>query len=131
IDAVDAELDRAPRILDRGNAFEDQGNIEFRLVALDVAPILPRLEDAAVADPDPRALVPLGDVALAPAVMVGVDGQAKGIVAGVDRTAEVVVDPVRAAADIELKDLEAAARSLGGRFETGMRHRAQDHAIAE
>ena len=73
IDAIDAELDGALGVLDRGDAFEDQRNVELRLVALDIEPILPRLIDPAVVNADSAALMALGYVALAPAVMVGVD----------------------------------------------------------
>jgi len=93
INAINAELDGALRILGRGDAFEDQRDVEFRLVAHDIAPILPRLVDAAVVDADAAALMALGYVALAPAVMVGVDRNAEGVVAGVDGAAEMVVDP--------------------------------------
>ena len=43
----------------------------------------------------------LGDVALAPAVAVGVDGQAKRVIALVDGAADMVVDPLGVAAHIE------------------------------
>src|SRR6516225_8866714 len=104
IDAVDAELDRAPRILGRGDALQDQRDVEFRLVALDIAPAVLRLKDPGViAHDNTAALVALGDVTLAPAVAVGVDGHAEGVIASVDRAADVVVDPVGVAEDIELK----------------------------
>ena len=82
-------------------------------------------------DAHAAALVALGDVALAPAVAVGVDGQAKRVVALVDGAADMVVDPGGVAAHVKLKDLEAVARGLGGLVEPGMRHRAEDHAVAE
>ena len=53
------------------------------------------------------------------AVTVGVDGHAEGVTAGVDRATDVVVNPVGVAEHIELKDLEAIARGLGRRSETG------------
>jgi hypothetical protein len=53
--------------------------------------------------------VALGDVALAPAIAVGVDGQAKGVIALVDRAADIIVDPGGVAPHIELENLEAVA----------------------
>ena len=81
---------------------------------LDVAPVELRLIDAGVAGAHAAALVALGDVALAPAVAVGVDRQAKRVVALVHRAPDMVVDPGRVAAHIQLEDLEAVARGLGG-----------------
>ena len=131
IDAVDPVLERDPGVLGGGDAFQDQRDVEALLDPLDIAPVELRLEDAGIGDAHPAALVALGDVALAPAVAVGVDGQAKGVVALVDRAAHMVVDPGGVAAHIELEDLEAVAGGLGGLVEPGMRHRAQDHAVAE
>ena len=71
----------------------------------------------------PAALVTLGDVALAPAVAVGVDGQAKGVIALVDGAADMVVNPLGVAANIELEDLEAVARGLGRFVEPRLGHR--------
>src|SRR5215472_12722932 len=132
IDAIDAELDRAPGVLGRGDALQDQRDVEFRLVAFDIAPAVPRLKDTGVvAHDNAAALVALGDVPLAAAVAVGVDGHAEGVIAGVDRATDVVVDPVVVAEDVKLKDLEAVARGLGCCLQAGMGDTAQDHAVAE
>src|SRR5262245_36457906 len=99
IDAVDAELDRLAGIFDSSDPFQDQRDVEFRPAALDIAPVEPRLKDAGIAAYDwagpagPAAPMALGDVALAPAVAVGVDGDAERVIAGVDGAAELVVDP--------------------------------------
>jgi hypothetical protein len=69
--------------------------------------------DAGVVDRHAPALVAFGDVALAPAVTVGVDGQAKGVIAVVDRAADMVVYPAGIAAHIKLEDFEAVAGSQG------------------
>src|SRR5262249_23475172 len=79
----------------------------------------------------PAASMALGDVALAPAVAVGVDGDAERVIAGIDRAAEMVVDPAGVAEHIELKDLEAVTRGLGLPLEARMRDTAQDHAVAD
>src|SRR5262249_40303901 len=108
---------------------------EFRLAALHIAPVEPRLKDAGVVGNDlaasPAPLMALGEVALAPAVTVGVDSYAERVVTGVDRTAELVVDPVVVAHHIELEDLEAVDRGLGRRREAGLGDAAQDHAVAK
>ena len=77
------------------------------------------------------ALVALGDVALAAAVAVGVDRQAKRVIAVVDGAADMVVDPIGIATDVELEDLEALAGGFGGLFQPRMRAGAQNHAVAE
>jgi hypothetical protein len=75
--------------------------------------------------------VTLGDVALAPAVAVGVDCQAKRIVALVDRAADMVVDPFGIAAHIKLEDFEAVAGSLGSLVEPRLGNRRENDAVAE
>src|SRR6266404_9086052 len=92
-------------------------DVEPFLDPLDIAPVKLRLEDAGVLDAHPAALMAFGDVALAPAVAVGVDGQAKGVITLVDGAAHMVVNPMGVAAHIELEDLEAVARGLGSLVE--------------
>ena len=111
--------------------FRIDRDIEILLDPLDVMPIELRLVDAGVVDAHPAALVALGDVALAPAVAVGVDRQAKGIIALVDSAADMVVDPGGIAAHVQLENLEAVTGGFGCLVEPRMRYRAQDHAIAE
>ncbi len=111
--------------------FRISGMSKVLLDPLDVAPIELRLVDAGVGDAHPAALVALGDVALAPAVAVGVDGQTEGVVALVDRAADMVVDPGGVAAHIELKDLETVAGGFGGLVEPGCETELQDHPVAE
>src|SRR6516165_8090138 len=100
VDTIDAEFDRLPGILDRGDALQDQRDVEFRPGALDISPVEPRLKDPDIAAYDrtrpagSTAPMALGDVALAPAVPVGVDGNAERVVAGIDRATELVVDPI-------------------------------------
>src|SRR5260370_1222927 len=81
--------------------------------------------------PPAAALMALRDVALAPAVAVGIDGQAEGGVALVDRPAHMIVDPGSVAAHIKLEDAEPVGRRRGGLVEPRLRHRGQDHAVAE
>ena len=131
IDAVDPVFDRELGVLGGGDALDDQRDVEILLDPLDVAPVELRLIDPRVVDPHAAALMALGDVALAPAVAVGVDGQAKGVVAVVDRAAHMIVDPIGVAAHVKLKDAEPVAGRLGGLFEPRMRHRGEDHAVAE
>src|SRR5262249_38690402 len=132
IDAVDAKLDRLVGILDRSDAFQDQRDVEFRPAALDIAPVEPRLKDPGISAHDrarparPAAPMALGDVALAPAVPVSVDGDAERVITGIDRTTELVVDPIGVAQHIELKNLEPVTRCRSRRLETGMGHTAQD-----
>ncbi len=123
VDAIDPVIDRDLGVLGGGDALEDHRDLrQLCLIRSMSLPVEPRLVDAGVADPHPAALVALGDVALAPAVAVGVDGQAEGVVAVVDRAADMVVDPGLVAAHVKLKDLEPVAarprRSFRGRDAT-------------
>src|ERR1700757_1542116 len=124
VDTIDAEFDRLAGILDRGDALQDQRDVEFRPEALDIAPVEPRLKHPGIAADDgacpAAASMALGDVALAPAIPIGVDRDAERVIAGIDRAAELVIDPTGISQHIELKDLEAAARRRGGRFEAGV-----------
>ena len=131
IDAIDPVLDRDLGVLGGGDALQDQRDVDILLDPVDVAPVELRLVDAGVAGAHAAAQVALGDVALAPAIAVGVDGQAEGVVALVNRAADMVVDPVGVAAHVKLEDLEAVAGGLRGLVQTGMRHRGEDHAVAE
>ena len=92
IDPVGAVIDRDAGVLGGGDALERQRNAEIPFDPVDVAPVELGLVDAGVAGADAAAQVALCYVALAPAVAVGVDGQAKRVVALVDRPARMVVD---------------------------------------
>src|SRR5216683_383604 len=131
VDAIDPVLDRDPGILGGGDALDDQRDIEILLDPLDVAPVELRLVDPRVVDPHAAALVALGNVALAPAVAVGVDGQAEGGVALVDRAPDMIIDPGRIAAHVKLEDAEPVGRGLGGLAEPRLRDRREDHPVAE
>ena len=72
-----------------------------------------------------------GNVALAAAVAVGVDGKAERVIAVVDGTPDMVVDPGGIAAHVELKDFEGVSRSFGGLFQPGMRSGTQNNPVAE
>src|SRR5487761_1241827 len=100
-------IERALGVLRRGDAPQDQWDVKVLLDPLEVAPVELGLVDARVVDAHPAALVTLGDVALAPAVAVGVDRQAKGVIALVDGASDMVVDPSGVAAHVKLEDLEA------------------------
>src|SRR4029077_6335844 len=113
------------------DALQDQRDVEALFDPRDIAPVELRLVDAGVVDAHPAALMTLGDVALAPAVAVGIDGQAKRVIALVDGAADVVVDPLGVAAHIKLEDLEAVARGLGSLVEPRFGDRRKDHAVAE
>src|SRR5579871_6457741 len=114
IDAIDPVLERNPGVFGGGDAIQDQRNAADLPDPLDIAPVELGLVAARIGGPHPAALMALGDVALAPAVAVGVDGQAEPVIALVLGAADMLVDPGGIAAHIELKDLEAVARRRGG-----------------
>src|SRR5262249_56959467 len=76
VDPLDAVLDRALRVLARGDALERQWNVELLLHALDHAPVERRLELAAGDAAAPGSDEALGAIALAPAADRGIDGGA-------------------------------------------------------
>ena len=109
VDHVDAVLDGDARVLGGGDALEDQRDVGASLEALDVVPAERGLEVHAADVAAPGRWRALGDVALAPAVDRGVDGDAEGGVAGGDGALDVLVDEGVVAAHVELEDVEAAA----------------------
>ena len=77
VDELDAVIERDLGVLGGGDALDGERDLEFALDALDRAPIERVLEVAAAGAAPAAGDVALGDVALAPAVMGGVDGQAE------------------------------------------------------
>ena len=95
------------------------------------APFQSLLEVAAGGADTAFADVSLGDIAFAPAVMCGVDGQAERGIAIINRAADDVFDKGVVAADIELIDAERIGRGLGGRLKSRLGHRTQHVGRAE
>src|SRR5262249_54103358 len=106
VDALHAVLARRHRVLDGGDALEDEGQVGQILVALDVVPVEPGLIREAGRALPPRLDVAGGDVALAPAVRGRVDGEAEGRVSVIARALDVIVDPGVVAANVQLEDAE-------------------------
>ena len=100
-------------------------DVELPLDALDRAPVERGLEGAALHPPPPGGHEALGDVALAPAVVRGVDGQAERGVAVGDGALDMVVDPGLVAAHIELKEPQRVGRRRRQVLEPGIADRAQ------
>ncbi len=109
----------------------DERDLELLLDALDRAPVERGLEGAALHPPPPGGHEALGDVALAPAVMGGVDGQAERRVAVRDGALDVIVDPGLVAAHVELKEAQRIGRRRGQLLEPGIADRAEHVAGAE
>ena len=76
VDPVDAVIERDRRILRGRDPLDDQRYLELVLDQLHRAPFQPLLEVAA-GGAERLSRTTLGDIALAPAVMRGVDGQAE------------------------------------------------------
>src|SRR4029077_14017285 len=92
-DEVDAVIEAELGILRGGEALDGERNLEFRFDALDGAPVERLLEFAARGAAPATGDVALGDVALAPAVMRGVDGETEHAVFAGDGARHIVVDP--------------------------------------
>ena len=105
VDALDAVLDGDAGVLGRGDALENEGDLEFLAQPRDIGPGEACLEIVGLRGPARGRHVALGEVALAPAVVVEVDGEAERDVAVGDGALDVVLDPGRVAADVELEDL--------------------------
>src|SRR6202030_29297 len=121
----DAVIERDLDVLGGRDALDRQRNVEAFLEALDRAPVERGLELAARRPPAPGYDMALGDVALAPAVDRGVDGEAEGAVAVRDRARRVVVDPGLVAAHIKLEEAQRVRGGLRDLLEAGLAHRAQ------
>src|ERR1700719_1329159 len=102
-DEVDAMIEAKFCIFGGGDALDGERDFELRLDAVDGLPIERLLELAARGAAPSAGDVALGDVALAPAVMGGIDGETEHVVLGGDGAGDVIVDPGRVAPHIELE----------------------------
>ena len=118
-------------VLAGGDALDGERDLELLLDALDRLPVEPGLERAVLHPAPPGGDEALGDVALAPAVVRGVDRQREARVAVLDGALDVIVDPVGVAAHIELVEPQRVGRDLGKLFEARVADRAQHVADAE
>ena len=131
VDEVDAVIETEFCVLRGSDALDGERDLVLRLDALDGLPIERCLEFAARGAPAPAGDMALGDVALAPAVMGGVDGETEHAVLVGDGAGHMVVDPGRIAAHIELEHAQRVGRRLGDPFEAGIADRAQHMGAAE
>src|SRR5262245_65910576 len=99
-------VERDGGVLGGGDALDRERDLETRLDAFDREPVERRLEGAALHPPPSRGHEALGDVALAPAVMRGIDGQAERGIAMRNRALDVIVDPGLVAAHVALVETE-------------------------
>ena len=83
------------------------GQLVFLLELVDLRPVERLLVARRVGIARRCGVIALGDVALAAAVVVGVDGEAQRAEAGLDRAVEDRLDPGLVAAHVELEDLQA------------------------
>ena len=127
VDELDAVIERDLGVLGGGDALDGERDLEFALDALDCLPIEGFLKVTSARPPPAAGDVALGDVALAPAVMRGVDGQAERRVFVGDGARDEIVDPGGVAAHVELKDTQGVWRSLGtdATLKTRIAHRRQ------
>ena len=102
------------------------GILYLLLDAIDRRPVELHLELAARDAAAAGGLVALGEVALAAAVMRGVDREAERAVTVLDRALDMVFDEVLVAADIELEDAQRIRRRLRDPLEPRLGDR-RDH----
>src|SRR5258706_88737 len=125
VDPLDPVIERDRRILRGRDPLDHQRYLVLVLDQFHCAPLQSLLEVAAGGSAAAGADVTLGDIALASAVMRGINGQAEGGVSAGDRSADLVFDEVVVAADIELKNAQRARRCLGDFLQARLGHRAQ------
>src|SRR5437867_4018466 len=118
IDPVYSMIERDGRVFRRRDTLDHQRNFVPVLDQLHRAPVQSLLEVAAGGPDAAFADIPLGDIALAPAVMRRIDGQAERGIAIVDGSADDVFDKGVIASDIELVNAQGIGRSLGGRLKS-------------
>src|SRR6202000_2649642 len=131
IDPVDSVIDRDLRVFRGRDPLDDQGYLELVLDHFHGAPVQALLEVAAGRTQTAFADIALGDVALAPAVMGGVDGQAERAIAVLDRAADAVLDEGVIAAHVELIHPQRVRCGFGDLFQARLRDRAQHMRGAE
>ena len=125
VDDLHPMIERDLGVLGGADAFDRERYLELAFHAFDRAPIERHLEVAALHAAASGGDVPLGEVALAPAVMRGVDRDAKRRVFVFDRAFDVVVGPSGVATDVELEHAQRVGRRLGNLFEARIAHRAE------
>jgi hypothetical protein len=125
IDPIDAVLDRDLGILGGGDALERKRNLELVLEPFDGSPIERRLKVAARRTSPAGRDVALGNIALAPAVDRGVDGEAERAIAVVNRARDEIVDEGVVTAHVELEDAQRVGRGFRGFFQPRIAHRAE------
>src|SRR6266403_858063 len=131
VDPLDPVIERDRCILRCRDPLDDKRYLVLVLDQFHRAPFQPLLEIAAGGADAAFADVTLGDIALAPAVMRGVNRQAeRGISAG-DRPADLVFDEVVVAAHIELKNAQRVRRGPGDFLQAGLGDRTQHMGAAE
>ena len=126
-----AVIERDLGVLRGGDALDRERNLELALDAVDRAPIERGLEFAPRRALPPGGDVALGNVALTPAVVSGIDREAEHRVLVRDRALDMIVDPGLVATDIELKHAQRIGRRPGDLFEAGIANRAQHVGDAE
>jgi hypothetical protein len=117
VDDLDTMIERDLGVLGSADAFDREQDLVLALHALDRAPVECHLEIAALHAAAAGGDVPFGDIAFAPAVMGGVDGNAKRCVIVFHRAFDMIVGPVGVTAHIELKHAQRIRRRLGDLFE--------------
>ena len=131
VDDLHAVLDGDFGILRGSNALEGQRQVVLVLVALHLVPGERGLElHAGPVDRAPRLGEAAGEVALAPAVMRAVHGEAEPGEAIGQRALHEIVDPGIVAAYVELEDADRVGRGSRG-FEPGLAHGGEHLRDAE
>src|SRR5262249_7119822 len=131
VNPVDAVIERDLRILGGGDALERQRNVELALDQLDGAPVKRGLVLAPRHVASSAGLMALGQGALAPAVMRGIDGQAECRVAIGYGARHMILDERVIAAHIELEDAQGGGSRFRHALEPGLGYRAQHMGDAE
>ena len=125
IDPLHPVVERDGRVLRGRNPLDDKRDLELVLDQFHGAPFQPLLEIAAGGADPTGPDVTLGDIALAPAVMRGIDSQTERRISARDRAPDTIFDEFIAAANIELKQTQGVGRCLRDALEAGLGYGAQ------
>ena len=120
VNPLDAVIERDGGILGSSDALDCQRNLETRFDALHRVPIERGLEGTALHPPPSGGHEAFGDIALAPAVMGGIDGETERCITVRNGALDVIVNPSLVAAHVQLINAQRIGRRHRQLLESGI-----------
>src|SRR5215472_16011424 len=125
VDDLDAVIERDLGVFGGADALNSERDLVLAFHALDRAPVERHLKVAPLHAAAARGNMTFGEIAFAPAVMSGVDRDAKRGVIVLDGALDVIVGPGGVTSDIKLKHPQRIGRRLGDILQSGFAHRTE------